>query len=203
MALAADPASISVAANGSGTVQVTGGIGAKHVSVEPDAAVATASFDAASGVLTITGVAEGTTTLTISDSATPTASTIDVAITVTAASTVADGSPAAPLNAVGMDSTVDPTGNMVTVAEGEANIAPQLNVADCTYADVVAYVWLPDYGFGVDLSNFVTVTCDAGVLTLDLGAIDFTDFAGTYDFYIGYVDGSGGVQYTAYELVVE
>lgn len=114
------------------------------------------------------------------------------------------GNPAAAQDTVELGTAVDPADNTVTVAAGNVSIAPQLNVADCgDVAQPVCYVYLPAAGFGVDLSAFVTDTCAAGVLTLDLGTIDFTGFAGTYDMYIGYVDGDGDIQYSAYRLVVE
>jgi hypothetical protein len=197
LAVSESAATLDVAATAD--ITITGGTAPYTVS-SADTGVATASITGTT--VTITGVAAGSTTVTVHDAAGDTA---DIAVSVNAAVGEAEtGNPDTPQGTVDLGTTVDPAATTVTVAEGEANIAPQLNVADCTaVAQPLCYVYLPDYGFGVDLSAFVTDTCDAGVLTLDVGAIDFTDFGGNYDFYIGYVDGSGDVQYSAYRLVVE
>jgi hypothetical protein len=199
-----DPSGVTVSFSGTVTPNVSG------VNGGPYASGSLIDFTTETGreVLSIT-VGESTGDFTISFSNATGTVTAEKTFTVTKQAIVEptptpEGNPDTPQDTVGLGTDVDPAATTVPVAEGEAIIAPQLNVVDCTAVDQpLCYVYLPDYGFGVDLSAFVTVTCDAGVLTLDLGAIDFTGFGGNYDFYIGYVDGSDNVQYSAYRLVVE
>jgi len=206
-ALAVSPADITVEVNGTSTADVSGGIGTKFISVEPS--VATASYDSVTGVLTVTGVTQGTTSLTISDSATPVANTVDVPITVAPAAAAEPANPATPKDGVSIDTTPYPAPDAtpVSVSEGMVSIAPQMNVSDC--ADVVTpimYIWMPSpINAGVDLSSLVTpAACTGGIATFDLGNVDLTGYPGfVFDVYYGYVNGSGDIFYNVYEVTVQ
>jgi len=111
------------------------------------------------------------------------------------------GNPAAPMAPQNFPATVDPTDAPVTVAAGSVALTPTMTVTDCNdVKSAIAYIWIPSANFGIAIP--ATVTCDAGVATFDLGTVDFTGFADVYDIYFGYIDGSNGIHYNAYELTV-
>lgn len=77
-----EPLTVTVGVGDKVTVTATGGLGTANISTAPDAAIATAT--ALNNVITITGVAEGTTSVVISDGTTAN-QTQTVSITVTPA----------------------------------------------------------------------------------------------------------------------
>jgi len=112
------------------------------------------------------------------------------------------GNPAAPMTPQDFPGTVNPADTPVVVTEGAVSMAPQMSVNCDDVASVVGYIWMPDANAGIDVTAAISQSCEDGVLTLDLGSIDFTGFPGTYDFYFGYVDNDGNIHYNAYRLVV-
>ncbi|GAB6042634.1 beta strand repeat-containing protein [Endothiovibrio diazotrophicus] len=92
LALSADSTDLSITTSGTGTVTLSGGVGSLSISTQPDSTVATASL--VNGVLTVTPVAVGTTSVVVSDSAS-TPSTLTINITVSQVMTPPDtGTPA-------------------------------------------------------------------------------------------------------------
>ena len=112
------------------------------------------------------------------------------------------GNPAAPMAPQDFPGTVNPADTPVVVTEGAVSMAPQMSVNCDDVASVVGYIWMPDANAGIDVSAMISQSCEDGVLTLDLGSVDFTGFPGTYDFYFGYVGTDGNIYYNAYRLVV-
>lgn len=86
-----------------------------------------------------------------------------------------------------------------------AMVVPQMSVNSCSDVNwPIMYIWLPDYGIGIDVSPLASSSCESSILTIELGAVDFTDWAGlVFDVYCGYVTSSGDIYYNAYEVNVE
>lgn len=201
--LVADPTSVTLnTAGDTGTVTISGGSAPYTIQTAPNGDVATATLDGS--ILTITAVADGTTSVVIADNQVP-ADTVTIPITVGAGAEAEPANPATPMDGVDYNATPPvPADTPVSVSEGMVSIAPQMNVSDC--ADVVTpimYIWMPSFDEGTDLSSLVTETCDGGVATFDLGNVDLTGYPGlVFDVYYGYVNGSGDILYNVYEVTV-
>lgn len=158
--LVVDPAETDVAVSSTVNVAVTGGLGSYTVATA-DATIATATV--ASGVVTITGVAEGTVDVTVSDSASPTADTAVISVTV---------SPAAELTVTPATTTVYlGTPGDVTVAGGIAGYtAVSSDTAIATVAVAGSTVTITGVAEG---SAVITITDTAATeVTVDVTVTD-------------------------------
>ncbi len=116
----------------------------------------------------------------------------------------AEGNPDTPMTPVNLKTAVNPAQTHIDIAEGKVTIAPQLMVADGTsIAFPIMFIWIPEAGAGFDLSKITTAKYRDGVLTINLGTIDFSGFPGTYDIFYGYVDVDEHIHYNAYELTIK
>ena len=169
-----------------------------YVVTSTNDAVATATIDG--NTMTITGMVAGTATLTITDAK---GNSGHLVVNVKTAAT-AKGNPNTPMTPVELGTTVNPTHTHLDVAEGKVTIAPQLMVADeKSVAFPIMLIWIPEAGMGFNVSKLTTTDYHNGVLTITLGTIDFSGYAGTYDIFYGYVDVDGNIHYNAYELSIQ
>jgi hypothetical protein len=169
-----------------------------YVVTSTNDAIATATING--NIMTITGIAAGTTTLTITD-AKGNSGYIVVKVKTAAA---AKGNPNSPMTPVGLGTTVNPAQTHIDAAEGKITIAPQLMVADeKSIAFPIMFIWIPKAGTGFNVSKLTATEYSDGVLTIKLGTVDFTGYAGTYDIFYGYIDVDGHIHYNAYELTIK
>lgn len=113
-----------------------------------------------------------------------------------------EANPATPLTPVNYGISVNPGDTPVTVAEAILGINPRLTIAGCNdVAMAIAYIFVPAANFGIAVP--AAHSCDAGVLTVNIGTVNFTGYPGVYYIYYGYVDVIGDIHYNAYELTVQ
>ncbi len=178
-------------------VSITGGTEPYTVTSTNDAI---ASATITGKMMILTGIADGTATLTITDNEGNSGQIVVIVKTVPAA----DGNPKTPMTPVDLGTVVHPTKTHLNIAEGKITIAPQLMIADGkSITSPIMLIWLPEAGVGFDISKFTTAKYQDGVLTVNLGTIDFTGFPGTYDIFYGYFDVDGHIHYNAYELTIQ
>lgn len=178
-------------------VTINGGTEPYAVTSANDA-IATATI--VGKIMTITGIAAGTVTLTITDAEGNSGQIVVNVKTVEAAK----GNPNTPMTPVNLKTMVNPTQTHIDIAEGKVTIAPQLMVADGkSIAFPIMFIWIPEAGFGFDISKLTTAKYRDGVLTINLGTIDFSGFPGIYDIFYGYIDIAGHIHYNAYELTIK
>lgn len=155
LALSADNTDVSVATGSTGTVTLSGGVGDSSISTQPDSTVATASL--VNGVLTITPVAAGTTTIVVSDSAsTPSTVTINVAVTTVAA----------PID-LGTPGTLTGAATNAAIAGGVSNDSGATQATSGTFAatdslDVIGSITVDPAHVGQDGSILVLAGLDQG-----------------------------------------
>jgi len=113
--------------------------------------------------------------------------------------------PSSPMEGVGLGTVVSPAKTPVNIAAMPGTmIQPQMAVEDCDAVELaVMYIYLPKMGFGFDATPLCAHSCDAGILNMSLGPVDFSAYSGmVFDVYFGYLDSSGIISYNAYEVTI-